>query len=188
MEVKKDILWRVYLCFLVMIVLGILVIGRAFYIQQFQGKYWKDMGNNMHVKYLPIYADRGSIYSDNGEMLSTSVPVFDVFIDFGAEGLREKAGKRFTENIDSLSIRLADLFKDRTAAEYSKDLKLAYANEDRYYQLKKKINYSMYEQLRDFPLVRLGRNKSGFIIEPRDKRINPFGLLANRTIGLSRDD
>jgi cell division protein FtsI (penicillin-binding protein 3) len=37
-------------------------------------------------------------------------------------------------------------------------------------------------------LVRLGRNKSGFIFDARDKRINPYVLLANRTIGLSRED
>ena len=33
-----------------------------------------------------------------------------------------------------------------------------------------------------------GKNKSGFIVELRDKRINPYVLLANRTIGLSRLD
>ena len=94
MEVKKDILWRVYLCYLGMILLGVVVIGRAFYIQRVQGKYWKSMGDSLHLKYLPIEAERGSIYSEDGNMLSTSVPIFDVFIDFGAEGLREKDGKR----------------------------------------------------------------------------------------------
>ena len=38
-----------------------------------------------------------------------------------------------------------------------------------------------------FPLVRLGRNKSGVIVEVNSKRLTPFGLLANRTIGLSRE-
>jgi len=111
-----------------------------------------------------------------------------VFIDFGAEGLREKKGKNFWKNLDSLSLSLADLFKDKNATDYKKELKLAYDNEDRYYTLKKKISFLQYQQLRDFPLVKLGRNKSGFIIEPRDKRINPYVLLANRTIGLSRDN
>jgi cell division protein FtsI (penicillin-binding protein 3) len=41
--------------------------------------------------------------------------------------------------------------------------------------------------LRTFPLVKQGRNKSGFIFEEREKRLTPFGLLANRTIGLSRE-
>jgi cell division protein FtsI (penicillin-binding protein 3) len=36
-------------------------------------------------------------------------------------------------------------------------------------------------------LIREGRNKSGFIAEVKSKRLNPFGLLANRTIGLSRE-
>ncbi len=188
MDVKKDILWRVYLCFLGMILLGAVVIGRAFYIQQVEGKYWKSKGDSMHIKYLPVEATRGTIYSEDGNMLSTSVPVFDVFIDFGAEGLREKKGKRFKDNIDSLSLSLADLFKDKPANDYKKELQLAYANEDRYYTLKKKISFLQYQQLRDFPLVKLGRNKSGFIIDPRDKRINPYVLLANRTIGLSRDN
>ena len=36
-------------------------------------------------------------------------------------------------------------------------------------------------------LGRQGRNKSGVIVEVNSKRETPFGLLANRTIGLSRE-
>jgi cell division protein FtsI (penicillin-binding protein 3) len=188
MDIKKDILWRVYLCFIAMALLGFVVLGRTFYIQRVEGNHWKKMGDSLHIKYMPIQAERGSIYSEDGNMLSTSVPIFDVFIDFGAEGLREKNGKRFKENIDSLSYNLANLFKDKTEAEYKKLLQLGYKNEDRYFSLKKKISFSEYKTMRSFPLVRLGRNKSGFIVEARDKRINPYVLLANRTIGLSRED
>jgi cell division protein FtsI (penicillin-binding protein 3) len=188
MDIKKDILWRVYLCFLGIALLGSVVIGKAFYIQHFQGKYWKNIGDSMHLKYMPVEAERGTIYSEDGNMLSTSVPIFDVFVDFDADGLREKDGKRFRDNIDSLSICLANLFQDKSAVLYKKELQLAYENEDRYFILKKKISFDQYQQLRDFPLVRLGKNKSGFIFDPRDKRINPYVLLANRTIGLSRLD
>jgi len=188
MEIKKDILWRVYLCFLGMIVLGFVVLGRAFYIQRVQGSHWQKMGDSLHLKYIPVEAERGTIYSEEGDMLSTSVPIFDVFIDFGAEGLREKDGKRFKNNIDSLSTCLANLFRDKTATDYKKQLQWAYKNEERYFILKKKISFSEYQQLRNFPLVKEGRNKSGFIIDPRDRRINPYVLLANRTIGLSREN
>lgn len=188
MEIKNDILWRVYLCFIGIAILGVLVLGRAFYIQQVQGAYWKGMGDSLQLKYLPIDAERGSIYSEDGNMLSTSIPVFDIYVDFAADGLREKQGKRFKDNIDSLSLSLANLFKDKTAGEYKKQLQLAYKNKDRYYSLKKKISFEEYRQLRNFPLVRLGRNKSGFIVDSKDKRINPYVLLANRTIGLSRQD
>ncbi|HUS03726.1 MAG TPA: penicillin-binding protein [Chitinophagaceae bacterium] len=188
MDVKKDILWRVYLCFIGIIVLGVVVIGRAIYIQNVQGSYWRSMSDSLHLRYMPINAERGSIYSEDGNMLSTSIPVFDIYIDFGAEGLREKKGKRFYENIDTLSISLAGLFNDASADAYKKQLSAAYKNEDRYFLLKRKISFEQYKQLRDFVLVKEGRNKSGFIIDVRDSRVNPYVLLANRTIGLSRGD
>jgi hypothetical protein len=171
-----------------MILLGIFILGRAFYIQRVQGAFWREMGDSLHLKYLPINAERGSIYSEDGNILSTSVPVFDVFVDFGADGLREKGGKRFLEHADSLSMALAAHFGDKSAAEYKKELQLAYKNKERYYLLKRKISFEDYKAFREFPLVRLGRNKSGFIFDIRDKRINPYVLLANRTIGLSRKD
>ena len=188
MDVKKDILWRVYLSFLGIVILGLFVIGKAFYIQQVQGDFWTKMDNNLHLKYLPVQAERGTIYSEDGNMLSTSVPVFDVYVDFAAEGLRAKDGEKFKNNIDTLSICLSNLFNDKTAQDYQNEMKLAYKNKDRYYLLKKKISFVQYKELRDFPLVKLGKNKSGFIVIAKDKRINPYVLLANRTIGLSRDN
>jgi cell division protein FtsI (penicillin-binding protein 3) len=168
--------------------LGCIIIGRAFYIQSFQGHYWKSMSDSLHLKYMPLTAERGSIYSEDGNMLSTSIPVFDIYIDFNADGLREKNGKRFFDNLDSLSISLSNLFNDASAVSYKKELLSAYKNEDRYFPLKKKISFEEYQQLREFNLVKQGKNKSGFIFDVRDNRVNPYVLLANRTIGLSRGD
>ncbi len=164
------------------------ILIKAFYIQQVQGKMWRSMSDSLHQKLQEIDAERGTIYSEDGQMLSTSIPQFNVFIDFGAEGLREKSGKHFRENVDSLSICLANLFKDRTAGEYKQLLKQGYKDEDRYFELRKNISFREYEQLRTFPLVRLGRNKSGFIAEDQSIRLNPYKLLAYRTIGLDREN
>jgi len=168
------------------VVIGIVVIIKAFCIQQFEGKYWESMSDSLHRRFTPLLAERGSIYSEDGNILSTSVPIFDIYVDFAADGLTEKDGKRFKDNVDSLSIYLADLFKDKTAAAYKKEMQLAYKNKDRYYPLKKKISFSEYIAMRSFPLVRQGKNKSGFIVDIKDKRINPYVLLANRTVGISR--
>jgi cell division protein FtsI (penicillin-binding protein 3) len=187
-DVKRDILWRVYLSFLGVVLLSFIVLGRAVYIQRIQGNYWRSMSDSMHQKFVELDADRGTIYSEDGEMLSTSVPYFDIYIDFGADGLREKNGKRFKENIDSLSVALSTFFHDKTSYEYKKELKKAYADEDRYYLLHKALTFEEYKQFRAFPLVRQGRNKSGVIAEVQSRRLNPFGLLAKRTIGLARDN
>lgn len=188
MEIKRDILWRVYLCFLLVVLVCIVIVGKAFYIQQVQGQYWESMSDSLHQKIQEIAADRGTIYSDNGQMLSTSIPQFDIYIDFEADGLREKNGKRFTENVDSLSYGLAELFKDRTASVYKQLLKEGYRKGNRYFALKKGISYREYQKLQELPLVREGRNKSGFIADTKNIRLNPYQLLAYRTIGMNREN
>jgi cell division protein FtsI (penicillin-binding protein 3) len=188
MEVKKDILWRVYLGFLGLAIFGLFILGKAFYTQNFEGAYWKSMGDSMHTKIIDLAAERGTIYSEDGSMLSTSLPQFDIYVDFGAQGLRAKDGKNFFNNVDSLSIELGKLFSDKTSANWKKELRLAYKNKERYYPLRKKVSFEEYKQLREFPLVRLGKNKSGFIAEVKTKRLNPFGELGFRTIGLYREN
>ncbi|HLX91148.1 MAG TPA: penicillin-binding protein [Puia sp.] len=188
MEIKRDILWRVYLCFIGIGILCFLVLGKAFYIQNFQGIYWKKLSDSVHQRWSELDADRGTIYSDDENMLSTSIPYFDIYIDFEADGLREKNGKRFKDNVDSLAICLAGLFRDQSAATYRKELLRGYKTDDRYFALQQNISFEQYKVLRNFPLVRLGRNRSGFIVRTNYKRLNPFGLLANRTIGLAREN
>ncbi len=171
-----------------MVLICAAIIGRVFFIQHVQGKYWRALSDSLHQKYVDLSAERGTIYSEDGNMLSTSVPYFNVYIDFEADGLREKNGKRFKENLDSLSYCLSTLFKDQSVSAYKRQLNQGYKEADRYYLLQRNLSFDQYKQLRSFPLIREGRNKSGFIVETSSKRLNPFGLLANRTIGLARDN
>ncbi|RYY57095.1 MAG: PASTA domain-containing protein [Chitinophagaceae bacterium] len=187
MDTKRDILWRVYVSFIGIAVVCVLILGKAFYIQRVQGDHWRSMSDSMHQRIVELDADRGTIYSEDGQMLSTSLPQFDIYLDFQADGLREKQGKVFEANIDSFSIVMAGFFKDKTAAKYKAELREGYRKKSRYYALKKKISFDQYKSFRQFPLVRLGRNKSGVIVEESSIRLSPFGLLANRTIGLSRE-
>jgi len=187
MEIRRDILWRVYVCFIGMAALGLLILGKAFYIQRFQGEHWRSMNDSMHQRIVELDAERGTIYSEDGQMLSTSLPEFDIYLDFKADGLREKNGKIFKDNLDSFSRAMSIYFGDKSSAQYKKELLEGYKMKRRYYPLKKKLSFEQYKNFRQFPLVRLGRNKSGVIVEENSKRLSPFGLLANRTIGLSRE-
>src|SRR3989339_608884 len=187
MEVKRDILWRVYLSYILMVIACIAIFGKAVYIQQVEGAKWRSMSDSLHQRIDEIEAERGTIYSEDGQMLSTSIPQFDIFIDFRVAGLREKNGLRFRENIDSLSFHLAQLFKDMSPVEYKRVLQQAYKAQDGYFPLKKKISFTQYDSLRNFPLFKLGRYKSGMIANERTIRLNPYQMLAFRTIGLARD-
>lgn len=187
MQVKRDILWRVYISFIGLALLGAGVVGRAFYIQRFQGAYWKKLSDSLHQRYVTLDAQRGTIYSEDGQFLSTSIPTFDIYLDLCADGLREKKGRRFKENIDSFALALAGLFQDQTAVQYKAALTAAYDKKSRYYPLKKKLSFAQYKAFRELPLARLGPNKSGVIVETNSRRLLPYGILAGRTIGLSRE-
>ena len=187
MEIKRDILWRVYLCFLCIVAFSLVILGRVFYIQNVQGEHWKKIARHQQQRFIEIEAGRGTIYSEDDNMLSTSIPYVDIYVDFGAEGLRDKNGRRFKENLDSLSLCLSRLFRDKSTSAYKAELKTQYRKKSRYHLLKRNITFEQYKVLREFPLVRLGKNRSGFIAEVNNKRLNPYGLLANRTIGLSRE-
>jgi cell division protein FtsI (penicillin-binding protein 3) len=187
MDVKKDILWRVYLTYLFVIAICIAIIGKAFYIQQVQGKYWRGLSDSLHQRIADIPAERGTIYSEDGQMLSTNVPQYDIYIDFRVDPLHEKNGFLFRSKIDSLCDSLAYLFQDQSALAYKTQLTKSYEASEGNYEFKKKINYSQYLKLAKFPLFKEGRYKSGMIAVEKSVRLYPYQNLAYRTIGISRD-
>ncbi len=188
MEVKKDILWRVYLSYFFIVVVCLVIFSRAVYIQQFEGQFWRNKSDSMHQKIQEVEAERGTIYSEDGKMLSTSIPQFDVFIDFKAAGLREKNGERFYKNLDSLCFHLNRVFNKKSKEAYRTELVDAFVSSRTYYPILKNITYKQYNELCQFPLVRLGRNKSGFMPVDKHLRLNPYDLNGARTIGLDREN
>lgn len=188
MQVRRDILWRVYLAYLGIALLGLSILARIVYIQQVQGSYWLGLSDSLHLKVKEMDADRGTIYSEDGSMLSSSIPYFDVRVDFGAEGLRGSGAKTIRGRLDSLADGLAAVFGDKSAAEYRKELSDGYDARERYHLLKRNITFREYQEMRNLPFLNgRGPNRTGFIFQSKEKRLTPFGLLANRTIGLARE-
>ena len=186
METRKDILWRSYLVFIAIMLFGVAIAAKVFYIQRVEGKYWKALSDSLQLKYRSKDAERGTIYSEDGRMLSTSVPNFDVYLDFGSEGIQENNGKNLKKYIDTLAINLAFIFKDNSAEGYKEILMRVFEEKDRYHLLKRNIDFRQYQSLWDTRYLSKNKNKNGFVFVEKQKRIAPFGLLANRTIGLSR--
>ena len=188
MDVKRDILWRVYLSYIFVALICIAILGKAFYIQQIQGSYWRGLSDSLHQRIISIPAERGTIYSEDGQMLSTNMPKFDILIDFRVGPLHEKNGKLFREKIDTLCDSLSYLFKDKTPYEYKAMLTKAFETKEPNFEFKKKLDYRQYLTLSKFPLFKLGRYKSGFIAIEKNTRLNPYANLGYRTIGLAREE
>lgn len=184
MENKKDILWRVYLIYVGMFLLGLTIIGRIVYIQIAEGEKWKEKARKLSLKYFTIEATRGNIYDANGEFLSTSVPIFEVRMDVGSPYITDKI---FSENVDSLAYRLSAFFGDRSKRDYKSLITNARAEKNRYLLLKRNVNFDQLKVLKTFPIFRNGKNKGGLIARAVDRRIQPYSHLAYRTIGWDKE-
>jgi cell division protein FtsI (penicillin-binding protein 3) len=184
-EIKKDILSRIGLYYVGIALFVAIVLGRILYLQIIEGSFWKSKALELSQKNIIIPPMRGDILSSDGKVLATSVPYYEIHIDFRAEGLKKEV---FYKNIDSLSIKLSKIFPDKTIQEYRKELVEAYKEGQRYYLLKRRIGYEEYKQLKTFPLFKLGQNKGGLIALQIYYRAKPFGMLASRTLGYTSAD
>ncbi len=184
MEVKKDIMWRINGSFIIMCVFGLVILGQIIRIQFVEGDKWMALANSFTFRYFNTPASRGNIFSSDGRLLSTSIPIYDIRMDLQADGMTKKL---FDDGIDSLSIGLADLFKDRSSSEYKRMIKEARANKERYFLVHRNVRYPELQVLKTFPLFRLGKYKGGLLTEQKEIREMPFKMLAARTIGYMRD-
>lgn len=185
MPVKKDILWRVVIVYIVFLLFGLLVIARILYLQLFEKKEWMDKAGTFSLKTMYIPANRGSIYASDGRLLASSVPFYEVHFDARCENLTDKT---FNNGVDSLAFCLSRLFGDKSKEAYKQILIEARQKGKRYQLIKSSVNYIQLKKLKEFPIFRLGQYRGGLIYMQENKRVRPHRNLAGRIIGYTSKD
>jgi len=172
--------FRIYAVYVSLLVFALAIAVRMFTIQLVEADDWLARAEQVTTAYRDVLPDRGHIYSDDGRLLATSVPEYEIRFDTRADGIKQSV---WDEGIDSLSWHLADLFKDRSAREYKRDLMNARADNARYHLIRRKVQHETVKQIKQFPIWRKGRFKGGLVIEKSTMRVRPFGRLAARSVG-----
>lgn len=183
MSLKKEILTRIAVVYVFFVLLGLGIIAKIIYIQFVEGHKWRAKAKVITYKDIIVTPNRGDICATDGRVLATSIPYFDLRMDLLAGGVTDSV---FNANIDSLAICLSNFFKDRSRYAYKSELTNArrLAKNKRFYPVApRKVNYIELQQIKKFPLFRLGENKGGFIPVQSNKRILPHSTMAARTIG-----
>jgi cell division protein FtsI (penicillin-binding protein 3) len=186
MNIRANILLRVYIAFGLIVLFAFLVLARLGDVQFIQGKKWKAMADSLSVREFEIEAVRGNIYSNDGSLLATSVPEYELRMDMFAGGIAKD--EVFYSKVDSLATSLAGFFKDKTAKEYSRFLRKSRQDSLRAVLIKRKVSYQDLKLIRQFPLYNIGSYSGGLKAEKQNKRILPFKDLAARTIGYKRQN
>ncbi len=180
MSLKKEIVWRVGVIYIVMLAFAILIIGKILYLQLIEGGRWKEQAQTLTLKDITIESNRGDILAAVGRLLASSVPYYEIRMDTRSTGMDDHT---FNSNIDSLAYKLSELFGDKSAAQYKNELVTARRNGERFHLIKRRVNYNQLKELKKFPIFRLGQYKGGFIAMQTNLRIQPHVSLASRTIG-----
>ncbi|NNU34918.1 hypothetical protein HK413_14290 [Mucilaginibacter sp. S1162] len=85
--------------------------------------------------------------------------------------------------MDSLAMKLAELYPDKSETQYSRMLRDARKDGSRYQLIRRRVTFTELKKIRKFPIFRMGKYKGGLIVVQQNKRILPFQSLAARTIG-----
>lgn len=186
MNIRANILLRVYLSFGLIVLLAVAVLVRLCDVQFVEGHKWRAMADSLSTKYINVEAARGNIYSNDGSLLATSVPEYELRMDLLAGGISDS--KLFYSKVDSLALKLSQFFGDKTPKEYSRMLRSARADSVRYLLIKRKVNYQDLKVIRTFPLYNIGKYTGGLMAIQQNKRILPFQNLAKRTIGYKNEN
>ena len=165
-----------------MFLFALLVIFKLVSIQIVDGDKYRHIAEDRTIKNVVIPANRGNVYSANGNLLATSVPKYNILID-----AITPSKKTFNTYLKPLCDSLAK-YHGKKSGYYQQELRKARANKNRYFLLARNIGYSDYLRFRNFPMLDLGAFKGGLIVEQSTKREHPMGGIAQRTIGYERFD
>ncbi len=178
-------MWRVYLVYMVMLAFGAAILLKVIYTQTVERGSLLEKSKKQSLQYFDVEAVRGNICDANGNLLVTSVPIFDIRMDVASPLIPQKY---FQNHVGGLASSLSKLFGDKSATVYKNELTRERRQKNRYYLVKKDVTYDQLQKIKSFPIFERGKNKGGLIIVNKTKRENPFGSLAIRTLGYEKPE
>jgi cell division protein FtsI (penicillin-binding protein 3) len=171
------------LLFGIFVPISIVLLYKTIYISAWEGQRWRDEGASAYIKPHKVEAERGNIMADDGSLLATSIPYYNLYFDAVAASDYD-----FNENLDTLAQCLAThVLTDKTVGGIRQDLMNWRDSTKRYVKLKMRASYAEKEFIQSFPLFRKGQFRSGLIVQRNSERKRPFGIAARRTIGYVRE-
>jgi len=180
---KKALITRARMVAVVLFVFAVMVFFKLLHVQYYashKGKTWSEYAVKNDLKLDTIRAMRGSIFSNDGSLLATSLPYYYVGFD-----TKVADSAYFYNNVDQLASLLVKNFGENTFDGYkNKLIRYRVSKNKRYLRLKnKEIGYLEREKVKEWPFFNKEKKGGGGKFEMIYKRYKPFSPMADRTIG-----
>ncbi|MBK8079977.1 MAG: hypothetical protein IPK25_06660 [Saprospiraceae bacterium] len=186
MDKKKELLWRAYIVMLMFVIASLVIMFKIFKISVIEGDRWRAKASD-NIKWRIVDSDRGSIYSDEVHLLSTSVQFFEIRMD-----LATVKDKLFYENVDSLAIFLngfsKEYIKEKSVSQWKNELLANKKKKNAYFYIARGLDIDAFNKIKKAPILKYGKYKGGLIAFRYGRRVKPFRDMASRTIGVDREN
>ncbi|MDX1462604.1 MAG: penicillin-binding protein [Marinirhabdus sp.] len=174
---EKNILNRLYFIAGGMFLFALLIAVKLADIQFVEGDKYRDLALKNTTKNFTIPANRGNVYSDDGSLLASSIPKYDIYFDAVTV-----SSENFKDNLVPLSKALSQLL-GKTPSYFQQRFRKARSNKNRYLAVAKNLGYSDYITVKKMPLFNLGPYKGGIIVRQKTVREHPMGKIGARLVG-----
>ena len=183
LDPRSDTLWRTYLCYFLILLVGVAIIVKIIIVQAKDSKELQDMAEKREYRVETLEASRGIIFSSDNQVMAISVPYYDVFFDYQAVDSTVLAN-----NIDSLCIQMAQLFPKRNAAQWKEFFAIGMAKKSRYYKIGLNVTQAQLRQMQQFVIFNRGIYQGGLITQKKIKREHPYKDLAGLMLGMANEE
>lgn len=207
----KNQLQRMTIVYILLMVAGLLVIFGFVRIQLVERKMWLDIAEKHEAEEIRDEARRGNIYSSDGKIMATTIPICNLYVDMGTRLVYDKKGNVKKDStgaplmekilpdslywpvIDSVCALLGELERPGRDAQYYKnrfETERAKAKPSRCFRIERNIPYTTWDKIVHFDgwgkfVVKLMGDGTSVI---RQSREHIYGNLAENCIGFGYND
>ena len=187
---NDQVMPRYMIIAVVLTLIGIAIIGKAFYIMTAKKQYWTEVADRLKRDSVSVKPTRGNILSCDGQLMATSIPEYKIYMDFQAAAFVD-GDSLWLDKVDSVCDGLSKIFPSITPHEFRVWLETGKSKVNkngsvgaRHWPIwTKRIDYNTYTEVSQLPFFNMPKYKSGFHTEEFNARRRPFGSLALRTVG-----
>ena len=170
---------RMNVVFFLSLLFSFFLISKIFYLQNIEVE-TISKSTIEAVKNIEVESPRGNIYSDNGDLIVSTVIKYELRWDS-----KTPSSNIYYDNISDLSKELSVYF-NRSQEYFLNYLKDARINNNRYLLIGKNLSITDVNKIKSFPIFNQGIYKGGLIIKEKHTRQSHLGKVAERTIGYEK--
>ena len=179
---KTDTLWKTYLVYILVLIFGIAIIAKIILVQTKDNKELEKLAEKREYRVDTLEASRGNIFSSDGQLMATTIPLYDVFFDY-----KSVDSVFLADNIDSLCGQMANLFPKRNREQWKAFFAEGRAKKNRHYKIALNITQTELRQMQQFVIFNRGLYKNGLIIDKKIRREHPYKDLASLMLGMANE-